>query len=203
MTTIDRHRVAWTGFVGSPGLSTFYCTTGVDINTALHTFFDTIKTAFPLDVRITVEPAGDSLDSTTGALVGSWAGAVTAPVQGTSSTNYSAISGALMRWVTNTFLSGRRLRGHTFLIPLGGGEYDASGQVNSSRVAALGAAATTMITALGADLLVWQRPRVAAAAYTDRRGVVHPAITARGGGFGPVLTGSARPEVTELKSRRD
>ena len=203
MVDLDRHRVAWTGFIGEPGVSTFYVAGGTAANAALQTFFTSICAYLPTDVVLQVEPSGDTIDSATGALTGAWSDTTEAALAGTDSYSYSAVSGILVRWHSATFLSGRRLRGHTFLVPVSSHGYDTTGQVDSGHVLGTTTAAQAMITTLGGALLIWQRPRVARGAYTDRRGVVHPAITARGGGYGPVTTGTCSPKVTELRSRRD
>jgi len=173
------------------------------MNNALNAMFTSFCSNFPPVVHLQVEATGDTIDSSTGALVGSWADTVHAGLIGTSGSDYSAVSGALLRWFTNTFLSGRRLRGHTFLVPISGGNYDSAGQIIPAVIVGYDAIVAAFIAAMGTDFKMWQRPRLAKPAYTDRRGVTHPAISARGGGFGPVITGSARPTVTELRSRRD
>lgn len=203
MVALDRHRVTWSGFAGGPGVSTFYTPTGSAMNTALHAFFLAVVADIPSTVTLKVEASGDTIESTTGALVGSWVDTNTATVTGSAVGSYSAVSGLLMRWGTATFLSGRRLRGHTFIVPVPGTVYDAAGIIGTAHVTAWNAAAAALITSLGPLFVIWQRPRRAQVAYTDRRGAVHPAITARGGGYGPVITGTARDQVTELRSRRD
>jgi hypothetical protein len=203
MAVLDRHRVTWTGFIGAPGVSTFYCATGFPMNAHLHTFFVAIASVIPTDVTITIEPSGDSIESTTGSLTGTWADTTPAPVVGSDATSYSAVSGLLIAWTTSVFLSGRRLRGHTFIVPIGADIYDTAGQVAGAAAVSVEAAAQALVTAGSGTQMIWQRPRVAQASYTDRRGVVHPAITARGGGFGSVSTAVCRRLVTELRSRRD
>lgn len=203
MATLDRHRVAWTGFAGAPGISTFYFAAGYPVNTALRAFFQGLVNYLPTGCTTQVEPTGDEMDSSTGALIGAWADTAVSPSVGLDSNAYSAVSGALLRWQTATYLSGRRLRGHTYLVPLGGDQYDTSGTLTSGFVTTVGGLMTTLLTATGGSMYVWQRPRLAASAYTDRRGVVHPAITSRGGGYAPVITGAVRSEVTELRTRRD
>ena len=203
MTLLDRHRVVWTGFIGAPGVSTFYVATGTALNAALATFFTAIDATLPADVVLEIEPAGDTIESSTGALTGAWTDSAPALIHGSDAAAYSAVSGALVRWGCATFLSGRRLRGHTFLVPFGGDLYDTSGQISASVIAIITAAAGSFVTSLSGNLIIWQRPRLAEPAYTDRAGHTHPAVTARLGGYGPVLTGTCRPVVTELRSRRD
>jgi hypothetical protein len=200
---IDRHRVNWTGFLGSPGISTFYIVSTFPMNVSLRAFFASIVAYLPSDVTLTFDASGDTLDSVTGALVGTWGDVAVAPVTGSDAAAYSGVSGALVRWVTNAVLSGRKLKGHTFLVPFGGGQYDTSGQILSATVTAVSAAAASLASGLSGTMLIWERPRLARAAYTDRRGVTHPAITSRVGGAAAVQTASCRAVVTELRSRRD
>jgi hypothetical protein len=203
MTPIQRIRVTWDGFIGAPGVSTFYANTAATLVPQLNTFFAALVNTFPTDVHIKVQPEGDELESTTGELTGGWAGGASAPVVGSGAGGYSAVSGELVQWKSPAVLSGRRLRGHTFLVPIVSAAYDASGQVAASYLAICQAAATALIAASAGNMLLYQRPRVARAGWTDYRGHVHPAVTARSGGYGPVTTGTARAIVTELKSRRD
>lgn len=203
MTLMDRHRVNWSGFVGGPGVSTFYCVSSFPMNAHLNWLFAALSSFLPTDVHLTFDPTGDTIESTTGALTGTWSDTASAAVDGTNSAAYSAVSGALIRWVTNAVLSGRKLRGHTFLVPFAGDTYDTSGQISSTNVALITGAVQALATAMSGTMLIWERPRLARAAYTDRRGVTHPAITARAGAAAAVQTATCRPTVTELRSRRD
>lgn len=198
MTTLQRVRVKWNGFIGAPGVSTFYATSAATLVPQLHTFFAAIAGYFPTVVSIQVENTGDELEDTTGALVGSWNTGAVAPVTGTGGGPYSAVSGALVQWFTDTVLSGRRLRGHTFMVPMYIGAYDASGQLVSAFRATGVAAAAALVTAAAGNMRIWQRPRLARAADGSR-----PAITARSGGQAAVTASGVRAIVTELRSRRD
>lgn len=203
MVAIDRIRVGWSGFAGSPGISTFYANTGPTLVPLLRTFFEAFPTDFPNTVRISVPTSGDTLESTTGALLGVWSGGTGGVTAGQSTANYSAVTGALLQWGTATILSGRRLKGHTFLVPFRGDAYDTSGRVADNIKANIDTNAAALVASAAGNMLVWQRPRVARPSFVDRKGVTHPAITARGGGYAPVTTGVLRSIVTELRSRRD
>ena len=198
MADLDRIRVAWSGFIGAPGVSTFYATDAAVLIPQLRTFFDAIKSGLPLIVKIDIDNFGDTLNSDNGELIGSWVGAVQAQVVGTGAAAYSSLSGSLVQWKSDTVLSGRRLRGHTFLVPLATGCYDASGQLLAAvRVTEL-AAAAALVTASASNMLLFQRPRLAKPADGSRH-----AVTARLGGYGPVTGSSVRAALTSLRSRRD
>lgn len=203
MVDLDRHRVDWTGFLGGPGISTFFCAAGTAMNSHLNSFFTSLAAYLPSDVNIQIEPNGDTIDSATGLITAAWADTPEALLTGTATGGYSAVSGALVQWGSATYLSGRRLRGHTFIVPINDTAYDNTGVISAAYVTGLTSAAAALVSSMAGNMMIWQRPRVAAPAYTDRRGVVHPAITARIGGYGPVTTGKGRPKVTELRSRRD
>jgi hypothetical protein len=203
MTTLQRIRVGWTGFIGQPGVSTFYATTASTLLPQLETFFTSIAGQLPNVVRIQIEGSGDEIDVTTGGLVGGWAASAPAPIVGGVAGVYSGVGGALVQWSTPTVFSGRRLKGHTFLVPIAALAYDASGQIASPNLGTMRAAAAALVAAAAGNMIIWQRPRVATAAWTDRHGVAHPAVASRVGGFASVDTGTVRAVVTELRSRRD
>jgi len=71
---------------------------------------------------------------------------------------YSGTSGALIRWVSGTFVEGKRVQGRNFIVPLRGAAYETTGSVLASVATALQTAATTMISSFGAGLQVWARP---------------------------------------------
>jgi hypothetical protein len=203
MATLQRIRCDWTGFIGQPGVSTFYATAASTLLPQLETFFTAIAGQLPNVVRIQIEGSGDEIDSTTGALTGGWSASTPAVVAGSVAGVYTAVGGALAQWGTPTVLSGRRLKGHTFIVPIAALAYDASGQIASPNLGTLRAAAAALVTAAAGNMVLFQRPRLAVPSWTDSHGRVHAAITARGGGYGSVDTGTFRAVVTELRSRRD
>jgi hypothetical protein len=203
MTAIQRVRVSWGGFVGGLGVSTFYATSAGTLVPQLRSYFSGMAGLFPTDVGISVLSEGDEIESTTGELTGGWSTASVAVVGGSASGGYSAVSGGLAKWGTATVLSGRRLKGHTYLVPLSSSQYGTDGSLTSVCAAAIASAGASLVAAAAGNMLLYQRPRIAAAAWTDQRGHVHPAVVARGGGYGPVTTGTSRAKVTELRSRRD
>jgi len=198
MTAIQRIRVNWSGFVGAPGVSTFYATDAATLIPLLHTYFTALVNVFPNVVRINAELTGDEIESTTGVLTGVWAGGTFAQVSGGSAGVYASPAGVLQRWDTATILSGRKLRGHTFLVPAASTCFDTSGQVLAGTVTTAQAAAAALITAAAGNMLIYQRPRAARAADGSR-----PAITARGGGYGPVSASRIGSAPAILSSRRD
>ena len=198
MTELARVRVAWTGFPGAPGVSTFYALSSTGVVGHLDTMFGAILAYFPADVTLLVEETGDLIEDTTGALTGAWSSSPVTPRVGIGSGAYSAPSGAAITWKSSTILDGKRLRGRTFLVPLTGTRFDSDGSLGSSAVTDIGEAAAALVTAEAGNLVIWHRPRIAAAATA-----YHPAVTARAGGHGPITASSVRDMAVVLRSRRD
>jgi hypothetical protein len=73
---------------------------------------------------------------------------VTTPavIQGTAASGYSSASGAVVGWITNGFHNGRRIRGRTFLVPLGGVAYDTDGTLSAAYLTKCRSAATLYVT---------------------------------------------------------
>jgi len=156
MATIERIRCQWSGFTGSPGLSTFYCTDAITLLPQVRTFFQAFTAFLPPAVVISFEPFGARIESTTGVLTGAWSTGVTpATVQGSSAASYSAPAGMMVNWLTTAVVNGRFLRGKTFLVPAAAAALD--GTPATAAVSALQAAAVALNGA-GGNLLVWHRP---------------------------------------------
>lgn len=198
MATIHRVRVGLTGLPGLPGVSTFYANAGPDMLVPLRDFYDFQKASFPAGLTIQVENVGDIIDDATGTLVGTWSTTPVAAVQGTSPAIYAAPSGACINWLTNVVSGGRRLRGRTFLVPLGAAEYQTDGTLTPAFMAALTQAAATFQVATVATFLVWGRPRLASPATATR-----PAVAARAGTSALVTASAFKDKVAVLRSRRD
>lgn len=156
MAAIERIRCQWSGFTGSPGLTTFYATDALTLLPAVRTFFNSIAGLLPAAVQVSFEPFGAQIDDTSGNLTGAWStGTTPAVVQGTLAGSYSAPSGMLVNWLTNTIVGGRFLRGKTFIVP--GPVSSTDGTPNSANVTTLQGAASVLAADLG-GLLVWHRP---------------------------------------------
>lgn len=163
-TTLGRIRVAWTGFPGGPGVSTFYATDPLSFVGPLRTFFDSIKTLLPTDVTIQVPGAGDMVDDGTGNLIGSWTTATPAAVVGTSVAVYAAPNGLCVDWLTGTVRGKRRMQGRTFVVPVTTAFMQSDGQPSSAARTTLGNAGTTLVgSASTAGWRIWGRPKVGSA----------------------------------------
>lgn len=198
MADIHRVRVSLTGFIGGPGVSTFYSLNGAALQAPLQDFYFRIRNSFPVDVTIKVEASGDTLDPATGLLTGTWIGTDTAIVQGSSSGGYSAPVGMLARWSTAVVADGHRVRGRTFLVPSGGDQFDATGTPAPAALGIVAVAAAGFVVAASPNFIVWHRPAKARAATATS-----PARPAHVGLACGVTGSSAGPKAAVLRSRRD
>lgn len=185
MSTLRRVPVIWTTGVGGAGVSVFYSAGGNDATASLGAFFDAIKGLFPTAVTWQIPASGDTIESTTGALTGSWAGGTGAALGGTVSGTYAAGTGAYITWRTNTVRNGRKFVGRTFLAPLVTTCYDSAGTITNANLTTIQAAANALITA--GLTVVWGRPLT---------------VGAGDGLFAQPTAASVPDRVTSLRSRR-
>lgn len=193
---MNRIRAVWSGFIGGPGVSTFYSTDVTNDLPRIYAFFNALVSMLPLAVSIQVENAGDIIDETTGRLIGSWIGSVQPPVQGTTGGAYSAPTGLVVNWETGVVQDGSRLRGKTFIVPAAGTAFADNGTLNDSARENLRVPAAALAAA--GSLVVWHRPRAARPADGSR-----PAVTARAGGYASLSGATVADRAAVLRSRRD
>lgn len=198
MATLNRVRAAWTGFPGAPGVTTIVCTDGPAMVPLLRNLFAALAPWIPSDVTIAVENTGDVFDSLTGEITGLWSAVGVAATTGSSGGGYAAAAGFRADWLTDTHLSGRLLRGRTFFVPGSGASFATDGSLEGSALSGIASAVGTFQSDAASNLVVWQRPRAAAAADGSR-----PAVTARSGGHAVVTSSRVPDKCTVLRSRRD
>ena len=188
MTDLARVRVAWQGWPGSPGVSTFYLgnppsQASID---AIRAYFNSLITLLPSGLTITVPQSGDVISDIDGLITSSWSvGTAPTVVTGTGAGAYAGNAGAVTHWTTGLVINRRRVRGRTFLVPLISTAYDTAGSLATATITTLTSAASTLQGALGTNWRVWHRP-------------------ANGlGGGSAVVTGFRIPDLAvSLRSRR-
>lgn len=188
MATLYKVTALWQNWPGAPGYSNFYATegSGVSIVTdGVRAFFDAVKGLIPSGITITVQPSGDTINDANGVINGSWTvDPAPAVVTGGSPGTWAGNAGAVVTWRTNGVVGTRRVRGRTFLVPLGSSVYDSNG-LTSAAIATLQGAATALVTAASGSLAVWSRPTV------QRSGSAH------------LITAATVPDLSaSLRSRR-
>lgn len=204
MAPIFRVKLNWSGFPGAPGLSVFHfrdfdTEPGAGISEAgaqaavdrIDSFITAIRTYIPQGVMLRTEAEVEVIEETDGKLQDMFTTVPAAAQAGAMSTasGFSAPSGAVINWRTSGVRNGRRIRGRTFLVPLGAGSYQSDGTLASAAQTGLAAAAQALIDTSGSpDLGVYARPSAPGA--TDGNWVV--------------ATSSNVPDLAAvLRSRRD
>lgn len=191
---IARITLRWSGFQGGPGYSNFHFTAdaaGGDFTGAeglVYGFINPINQFIPVDVDYQVEPEVPLFDEGTGELLG-YGDSLEAgtPGSGGAAGSYSAASGAVVNWLTNTVNRGRRVQGRTFIVPLALNAYEDNGTLSSEALTAFDGAAANLSTAgsLG-EFVVWSRP-----------------VNGSGGAAAPVVGHRIPDMAAVLRSRRD
>lgn len=202
-----RVRVVSNGWVGAPGLSTFYFTSTVenatvaaDVAGRVRTFYNTISNQWRSHVTFQVSPQVDVVNPVNGQVTASFIITTPAVVTGTS---VASLTGppqvaVLVRWLTGNFEAGRRIVGRTFLTQMAASVYDSQGQVATSTVNTVTPAAVALIGVVDADpqAVVWRRPRLAEPGAT-------PPVTARDGAAFNMTEAIVPTKPATLNSRRD
>lgn len=192
MSPIARIKVRWSGFIGGPGVSTFYCLDPATFRPALITYWQASKGDIPQTVNLVLESQGDILDDVTGEVTGGWVAGTDVVMSGGSTDPYAAPSGVCVTWLTNTVVDGKHLRGRTFLVPIGRGAFDLDGSLTPASLSAFQSRAATLAASNPGQFLVWHRPIPAGQPHGPRNG-----------SSGAVSAARVTDKVAILRSRRD
>lgn len=188
MANLNRVRVALTGFIGGPGVNTFYGLEAASLRAHLGNYYTALAAYLPTSVTWTIETTGDIIDPLTGDLVGTWADSSALTSSGSSSDAYAAPVGWCVNWMTGDVLDGHRLRGRTFHVPMGGSCSQNNGTLAETPLAAMRAAATAFIAACAGEFVIWHRPKLS---------------PAHAGGYSAVTSAVINDKASVLRSRRD
>lgn len=197
MTNLMRIRAQWAGTgVTGPSVSTFYWDAAVTGGpAAVRAFFDAVKGQLPNTLTITVDSTGDIILDTDGSLIGSWTESAGSPVAGTDNNAFVNGTGLRISWQTAGIYRGRRVKGSTFLVPVGRDLYNAQGIIDAGHLATVQTAADALVAAGGGDFKVYSREVQADPTHVPP--IVHTDGTASG------VTGAvAHNAVSWLRSRR-
>lgn len=167
---IHRVTVTWSGFPGAPGYTNFFFTGDGSGGAAAASrsrvvgFFNEANVLLPIDVSFVIEGEVAVIDELTGSVT-DYIAVVSdpAPGNGGMSGGYSAASGAVVTWNTAGVVNGRRVRGRTFIVPLGGGAYQSDGSLSSTTISTLQDAATELVgNGFDSGFGIWSRPKASA-----------------------------------------
>jgi hypothetical protein len=166
-------RAQWSGFPGAPGVTTFYdeFTGSVPPLAAYTSFFGNFAAGLPNSVRIQVASEGLVLDTATGLANASYAGTAQTVVSGGDVSPYPAPTGAVVNWLTNAFVGGHRVRGRSFIVPLGGTQYQTDGSLRDVMRTEIQTSATQLIAAANPTVVSrnggWQAATIASSSVPD------------------------------------
>lgn len=182
---IMKIQAVWSGWAGGPGTNTFFLL-GTDPHLDLFSdFYITFQASLPSGVSVTMETSGSAYDDATGELTGGWTAASEPAASGSDTSGFAAGVGAVVRWNTGAINNNHRVRGHTFLVPLGRSCYQDNGTIATANLASFQTAADNLWTGLDSSLVAWHRP------------------VGGSGGAAALVTSSLVPDrVAMLKSRR-
>lgn len=192
---IYRTTLRWSGFTGAPGYTNFYFADQAAnpgpqaARDRTSAFANAIAPLIPSEVQILNEGEVAVVDETTGQVTDYvMVNPDATPGSGGAPGGYSAASGAVITWNTAGVRNGRRVRGRTFIVPIGGDSYQNDGTLTPSTITTLNAAAEELTGATGFEsgFCVFSRP------------------SASGPGGAYPVTGHRVPDMAAvLRSRRD
>lgn len=194
MASIYRVTAEWTGWAGGPGYTNLYFrnvdgTGGTsDAQGRVRTFFASFNNALPDEITVQVLGEVAVLDDATGEVQEFIANTPPAPVQGEYSGPYSSATGACITWLTSGVRNGRRVRGRTFIVPLGAPVFGPDGTLADP--GALQTIANNLLNPMADDMVVWSRPGMTASG--PQAGASFDVVGAR-----------VRDMAAVLRSRRD
>jgi hypothetical protein len=138
---------------------TFYLSTAVTDFSPIRTFLNGCLAYVPNALSFVFPSSVDQFDETDGQLTGTLGlTPLTTLTSAAAAGPYAGSAGALVRWVTGSFVGGRRVQGRTYLVPLRNSAFANDGSLDSTALSTIQTAAAAMVTAFGADLKVWHRP---------------------------------------------
>lgn len=188
MSSILRWRVQLGGTpIVGPGVATFHTLPGIgaSVPAALQAFWTTVKDVMAHQVTVQVSHIAEAITVETGEITGTQVFTAQTALVGASSQEWVPGVGTRIKWQTDSFVAGRRVKGATFVVPLGRTAYESAGAITAGVLSTLQGAAEDLITDLEDNLVIYSRP------------------TTEHAGAASVVVGAAVPDaVSWLRSRR-
>ena len=172
----------WSGGKIGSGFTNMFFTAGIStaqlcadaVRSFLFTCYGAGGAALPAGVTINFQAGVDTLDDDTGQLVTTTPITAPLPITGSDNTAYAAVAGACVTWLTQGVITGKRVRGRTFLVPMGGSGLQSDGTLATQKVTDINTAAQALISA-APEFTIWRRPSSVSAAD----GSAHPVLAFR------------------------
>lgn len=164
MSQLYRVVCDWSGGKIGTGFTNLFFTAGVSTpqlcaDAARKFFADALSLGayLPTGVNINFRSSVDVLEASNGELTQPVAVTAPLPIAGADPGRYAAIAGACVTWRTGDWVNGHRVRGRTFLVPLGQTGLQTDGTLDTTLLSITNAAAATLIAA-APEFVVWRRP---------------------------------------------
>jgi len=193
MPSLWHVQATWSGGKIGTGYTNMYFSEGVSTaviaSDSVRTFLNSCYSTggrLPSGITINFRAAVDVIDASTGVLQNTIPVTQPATITGTDTTAYAAVAGACVTWRTDTIAGTRRVRGRTFLVPMGGLGLQTDGTIDNATVTGINTAAGILISA-APEFVVWHRPA---------------SVAAGGGSAAPVVAGVCADKTAYLTSRR-
>lgn len=170
--TVGIVRTGWSGTSGGPGLSQMAVVaaggtawTVANANTAtaaVRAFWQALVSLLPNELSLSVSPNVDLYDQATATLTGTVTASSTPPIVNGSATGaYAGGVGYKVDWNTGVILGGRRIVGHTYVVPAAAAAFDLDGTLVAGTQSTTTTAANALLNTLSTGSLamqVWSRP---------------------------------------------
>lgn len=194
MALLWRVTSKWSGGQIGTGFTNFFFTEGIGTvqgaADATRTFwrgcYGTVGNNLPSGITITNPTGVDVIEPATGALLTTLPVTNGGNLSGADSGKYAAPAGVCVSWRTSGVVGGHRVKGRTFVVPVGAGALQTNGTPDDTFVSQCQAAAAAMI-ADPVELVVWHRPQ---------------SLALGGGSAFPVLASNVNDKIAMLTSRR-
>ena len=196
---IGKVQTILSGFTGAPGLINLYWNgavagtfTAADATAAVaavRTLLSGVSAMFGNGVSMQVQSAVETMEATTGQLIGVEAATPVAVLAATGTGNVLTAEGPLIQWFTAAVVGRRLLRGRTFIIPGATAQLSTVGTVLPTAVTTILAAANAYIATTGPSPVIWHRPV--------------PYATGGNGLASEIVSAQVPLKVAVLRSRRD
>lgn len=159
MALISRVRTVWTGVGGSPAYTNLYVAQGTvtpaAAQAAVGNFIGSLKGEIVSACTATIEGDVATIDTATGQTVGVTVGTSTViPCTGGASAAPPANQG-LIRWLSNTYVGGRQIRGRTFVPYLRTAAIGTNGQIVGTTQTTFLNAASAYLTSLTGQAVIF------------------------------------------------
>lgn len=132
-----------------------------DVATKVATFLTSLRNHIPGTISLQRLADVEEINEATGDLIGVFSTTTTAAASGSlpSTEKWAAPVGAVITWTTAGIRNGRRVRGRTFLVPLGSSVFDTDGTIGTTPMNGINSLSAALYAASGTtSLAVWGRP---------------------------------------------